>query len=50
MEAVISNMLKRFESGALTRRELIQEVLSQSHPLDMKCSGRSEMRGYFSRE
>ena len=24
MEAVISNMLKRFESGALTRRELIQ--------------------------
>src|SRR2546422_497850 len=24
MEAVISNLLKRFESGALTRRELIQ--------------------------
>ena len=24
MEAVISNMLKRFESGALNRRELIQ--------------------------
>ena len=24
MEAVISNMLKRFESGALTRRQLIQ--------------------------
>jgi hypothetical protein len=33
METVISNLVKQFEKGSLSRRELIQELVAIAEPL-----------------